>query len=252
MKRVAIVQARMGSTRLPGKVLCPLRGKLLVDHVLDRVHRARSLDTVVVATTWGREEAPLIEHVRSRGDTKIFRGSAADVLQRFHYAAVAQRADVVVRVTADDPFKDPGLIDAVVERLCAEPSLAYVSNTIEPTFPEGLDIEAFTAPALRQAHQEAHLPSEREHVTPYIWKYPERFRCAQIHHSEDLSAWRCTVDREEDVRFASAVLERLGPGEAGLDDIVRVLRADPGLLAINGRIPRNEGYIRSLEAEEGR
>src|ERR1019366_7701536 len=127
-------------------------------------------------------------------------GSAEDVLDRYYQAAREVGAGVIVRVTADDPFKDPVVVDQVAGRLMRDPQLDYASNTLEPTYPEGLDVEAFTFSALERAWKEASVPSDREHVTPYIRCNPEMFRTANVSHSPDLSALRWTVDYEADLR----------------------------------------------------
>jgi len=249
---VGIIQARVGASRLPGKTLLDLAGAPFLARVIERMQHAETLDSLMVATTTDPADDPLAALVRGLG-VPVYRGSVNDVLDRFTQAARQAEAALIVRITADDPFKDPEITDHAV-RLWLEQSetLDYVSNTIEPTYPEGLDIEVFTRAALERAWHEARLPSEREHVTPYIWKHPDRFRILNFKHPQDLSHLRWTVDYPEDLEFARAVYARLyRPGEVFLmEDILRLLEAEPALRQINAGIRRNEGYLKSLEADE--
>jgi spore coat polysaccharide biosynthesis protein SpsF (cytidylyltransferase family) len=250
MRIVAIIQARMGSTRLPGKTLMPLAGQPLLGHILDRVRASRRIHEMLVATTTDSADSEIVEFARGKGcDT--YCGSAYDVLDRYYQAALQAKADVIVRITADDPFKDPAVIDLIVEALLAAPELDYASNTLEPTFPEGLDVEAFTWSALEDAWKDAQLPSEREHVTPYIWKHPERFSIENVRHSSDLSRLRWTLDYESDYKFAVEIYSRLYHGQVfGMDEILELLSNEPKLQAINSKVLRNAGYLASLKTEQ--
>jgi spore coat polysaccharide biosynthesis protein SpsF len=157
----------------------------------------------------------------------------------------------VVRFTADDPLKDPVLVDRIVRRLISHPELDYVSNMIEPTFPEGMEVEAFTVRTLERAWREAKLPSEREHVTPYIWKHGDRFRLANVKQRTDLSHMRWTVDYEADLRFVREIYSRLGVRKAfHMEAILELLKAEPRLAQINQGIPRLEGYKKSLVRDQ--
>jgi len=242
----AIVQARIGSTRLPGKTLAEICGKPLLLHVLERVRASRRIAQIVLATTAEPADQVLVTLARQCGHP-TYSGSTTDVLDRFYQAASRFGLRVVVRVTADDPFKDPGVIDAVVERFLQGQPLDYASNTLEPTYPEGLDVEVFSFEALERAWHEACLPSDREHVTPYIWRHPDRFRLASVKLDRDLSALRWTLDYEADLEFARAVYQRLYRGQVfGMEDVLALLRAEPHLMKINESIQRNAGYLASL------
>lgn len=245
---IAIMQARMGSTRLPGKVLVPIAGKPLLEHIIDRVKRSQAIDKIVVATTVKKQDKPIIA-IAQKCNVDSFIGSEKDVLDRFCQAAKKYRAGTIVRTTADNPFVDPEVIDKVVGYyLKHKKSVDYVSNTIKPTYPEGLDVEVFSSGALEKAWREAKRPSEREHVTPYIWNHPERFRLANIENDEDLSHLRWTLDTEADLRFAREIYARLYHGQVFLmKDILALLRAEPELAQINQGIARNAGYLESLE-----
>ncbi len=237
---------------MPGKVLADLGGRPLIQHVIERTAAASLIDRVVVATTEDSSDTALAAFVHDGLGAEVYRGSCDDVLDRFYRAAEPYAPDIIVRVTADDPFKDPEIINTAVQRLLDEPGLDYCSNTVTLTFPEGLDIEAFRFAALEAAAREARLPSEREHVTPFIWKQPERFASAQFVHQEDLSAWRLTVDTAADLKLARAIVEALevGPEPISYPEIVELLKRQPQLLRINEEATRNAGYLRSVEKEQ--
>ena len=250
MKVLAIIQARMGSTRLPGKSLIDICGQSLLAHVIDRVRACRTVDELLVATTIDAED-DAIEVAARKKQVGCYRGSADDVLDRFFQPARQAGADIIVRITADDPFKDPDVIDRVVKHVLTDPGCDYASNTIEPTFPEGLDVEVFRFSAIARAWKEAALPSEREHVTPYLWKHPERFQIVNVRHPEDLSKLRWTLDYPEDVEFTREIYGRLYRGQVfKMEEILRLLRDHPQLSAINGAFQRNAGYQKSVESED--
>lgn len=239
MQVVAIVQARTGSERLPGKVLKTLGGKPVVLHVLDRLRRTRLVDGLVLATTDRAQDDPLADLAREGEGVLVFRGSEDDVLERYALAAQAAAADIVVRVTSDCPLIDPRVVDAGVDLLLRSlPDCDYVSNTLERTFPRGLDTEVFTRAALERAHEEARDPYEREHVTPFIWRRPERFRIRQLHSDTDASDGRWTLDTEEDLEFLGRVFDALGAGatEATWTDVLALLAAHPEWEAINAQV----------------
>jgi spore coat polysaccharide biosynthesis protein SpsF len=181
-----------------------------------------------------------------------YRGSVDDVLDRFYQTARLVQTDVIVRVTPDNPFMEPEVLDQAVQLLLDQPELDYVSNKIRPTYPEGLDVEVFTNKALRRAWEEAALPSEREHVTPYLWKNPDKFQIASVQYHQDLSQLRWTVDYDIDFEFAQAIYQRLyQPGAIfHLNDVLALLEREPELGRINQGIPRHEGYHKSLTLDQ--
>jgi spore coat polysaccharide biosynthesis protein SpsF len=245
----AIVQARMASTRLPGKSLVDVCGRPLLGRVLERIRPSTLVSQTIIATTTAPED-DAIAAFSDQSQVPCYRGSIDDVLDRFHQASKVVPTDIVVRVTADDPLKDPGVIDQAVAMLLADPALDYVSNTIVPTYPEGLDIEVFTAGALARAWADAALPSEREHVTPYIWKNPQLFAVRNFENSEDLSRLRWTVDYPEDLAFVREVYSRLSvDGRFGWRDVLKLVKDEPGLAEMNAGIVRNAGYLSSLASE---
>lgn len=247
----ALIQARMGSTRLPGKTLADLHGKPLLQRIIDRTLAIPGIERVVLATTTEPDDDALIACATQCG-VNFYRGDTEDVLARFVGAARSVDASVIVRITADDPFKDPGVSGRVLaEYLRLAPHVDYVSNTVEPTWPEGLDIEVFSRDALERANREARLTSEREHVTPYIYNRPDLFHLVQVKHTEDLSSLRWTLDYPEDLEFARAVYARLDGGVIfGMNEILALLEAEPALGAVNSGFVRNAGYLKSLGIEK--
>lgn len=231
---VAIVQARMGSSRRPGKVLAPILGAPMLAHVVRRGHAAGRLDGFVVATTDRPADDAVAACAASLG-VSCFRGDEADVLDRYHRAAVEHRADVVVRLTADDPFVDgPFVDDALAAFVAAGPGCAYLDTTASETFPVGMAVQVFTAGALADAAREARDPYEREHVVPYLHDRPERFGCAFVACDDDLSHVRLTVDTEADLERARRIFGHFGHGDFPWRDAVRVaghLAPDPATAA---------------------
>jgi spore coat polysaccharide biosynthesis protein SpsF len=252
MKVVAIIQARMGSTRFPGKVLAELNGMPMIELLLTRISAASLVDEIVVAIPSDSKDDALRDWLQTHG-VRFFRGSMTDVLERFYMCALECRADLVVRITADDPLKDPEIIDYAVRYALNHPELDYVSNTLLPTYPEGLDIEVFKFSALQKAYIDAVLSSEREHVTPYIWKHLELFRAHNFQNQRDLSAWRWTVDKYEDLLFIREIMSNFkNQPLVSYVEIIKYLDLNPKLLEMNAKKTlRNEGYIKSI-LEDGK
>jgi len=246
MKTVALIQARTGSTRLPNKVLMDLNGKTVLERVVIRVRAARGIGDVIVATTTARADDRIAAWCAARG-VPCFRGSEDDVLDRLYQAARERTPDCIVRITADCPLMDPAVVEQVLtehDRTAAD----YTSNTLEPTFPDGLDVEAVRFSALERAWREARLPSEREHVTPYLWKHPELFKLHSVKHAENLSGKRWTLDEPEDYRFIAEVYRLLeGKGDTfGMHTVLALLEQHLYLESINAHFRRNEGYEKSV------
>jgi spore coat polysaccharide biosynthesis protein SpsF (cytidylyltransferase family) len=243
---VAIVQARMSSSRFPGKVLKPLCGMPMIVFMLRRVAQSETVDQVVLATSTDPTDDELADVVRAHGFS-CYRGDLEDVLARFHHAAMGAQADIVVRLTGDCPLIDADLVDRVVRNL-QQSGADYVTNTCPPTYPDGLDVEAFTFAALDHAFAEARLPSEREHVTPYIRNHSELYSTGNVRALTDFSSQRWTVDYPDDYEFVSRLIERAGvtaPDRGDRYDFFRVCEKYPELSAINQH-QRNEGYAQSL------
>lgn len=234
MKIVAIVQARMSSTRLPGKVLKDLAGQPMLARVVTRLSRAKGLTNTVVAITTSAADDTIESLCHQRG-WPCFRGSEADVLDRYYQAAAAYDADVVVRTTSDCPLIEPTIVGwAIQEFLQRRPKIDYVSNIApERTFPRGLDAEVVAFEALRQVWERVRDAASREHVTLHIRRHPERFRIHNLRSDVDYSYMRWTVDTPEDLRFVRAVYDRIGHDEFSWMDVLELLKAHPELLRIN-------------------
>lgn len=242
---VAIIQARMSSTRLPGKVMREVSGKTILGHVVSRLKAATLIDTVAVATTTERSD-DIIESWCAENYVPVYRGSLNDVLDRYYQAALRFSAKTVVRITSDCPLIDPELVDRIVEKF-SEGGYDHVS--VGPTYPDGLDAEVFSFDVLAKGHREARLASEREHVTPYIWKNPEVFRLSNITCEKDLSKLRWTVDDERDLTLVTKIYEGLGTKLFHTADVLEFLEKNPGLSEINSMTMRNEGYAKALKQD---
>lgn len=241
MKTVAIIQARMGSARLPGKVLRSLRGKSILGHVIDRVRSSEAIDEMVVATTDLPADDALAALVPTLGVT-LFRGSEDDVLSRYYFAARAAKADTVIRVTSDCPLFNGGVLRTMIEEFAAArrrgEQLDYLSNTLTRTYPRGLDAEIFDFAALERTQREATQPFEREHVTPYIYCHPERFALRNHAGAPDLSHQRWTLDTDDDWQLIEAIYAALYRPDRlfGTEEILDLLDRQPTLVALNAHI----------------
>jgi spore coat polysaccharide biosynthesis protein SpsF (cytidylyltransferase family) len=250
MKVVAIVQARMGSERLPGKVLADVAGQPLLQRVIERVSSVAAIDSVVVATTTESQDDSLVEWCRDQS-IQVFRGSKDDVLDRFWRCADQHDADIIVRITADDPLKDPEVISKAIEMMMSTSEIDYVSNTLRPSYPEGLDVEVFRFSALNIAAKKATLLSDREHVTPFIWKNPDLFVLRDFYMQPDLNHWRWTVDKPKDLEFVRKIFEEFAANPlVGYREVISFLKENPKLLEINAGTRRNEGYLKSIAEDK--
>jgi len=244
-KATAIIQARMGSSRLPGKVLMPLVGKTVLEHVIRRCQHAKSIDRVIVATTVDLKDLAVANLV-SGLNVSIFCGSINDVLDRYYQAARLFSCKHIVRITADCPMIDPDIIDRVVCEFFNSGS-DYAANTLEQSYPDGEDVEVFGFDILSQAQDDAKMLSEREHVTPYIRKN-SIYKKINIANKIDLSRHRWTLDESQDYQKLSAVFDALYKKDPmfHIGDILRFLDAHPRINMLNKDIARNEGYQKSL------
>lgn len=239
MKVVALVQARMGSTRLPNKVMKQIGEVPMIELLLKRLSASREIEQIVVATSIDERNKPLVEHVRHLGYC-CEQGSENDVLDRYVQAAKAHHADVVIRITGDCPIVDPELVDECIRGFKAA-GVDYYSNTNPPMYPDGLDIEVFTYKALEKAAKEARQPFEREHVTPYL-RQPALFSMAAMQHSEDLSSLRWTVDDPADFIVIEQVFRHFHPRtDFSWQEVLDLQRQQPEIFSINQHTIRNEG-----------
>lgn len=250
MKVLAVLQARYSSSRLPGKVLKPLLGEPMLFRQIERVRRSSRIDHLVLATSLDASDDPIEEMCREKS-VDCFRGNLDDVLDRFYQAASRYSPEYVMRLTGDCPLFDPAIADSLAEFM-EEGSYDYVSNVLEPTFPDGLDVELMTFASLERAWKQADLASEREHVTPYIYGHPELFSIGGMKHDQDLSRLRWTVDEPADLRFVESVYSALYPEDPcfGFAQVLDLMDRDKTLGELNRGISRNEGYAKSL-VEDG-
>jgi spore coat polysaccharide biosynthesis protein SpsF len=235
MKVVAIIQARMGSTRLPGKVLKDLSGKTVLERVISRIRRSQLIEHVIVATSTAAADSVIVDECE-RLSTDFFRGNEADVLDRYYRAAQQSRADAIVRITSDCPLIDPAVSDQTI-RAYLDEQPDYASNTQPRTYPRGLDTEVMTFRALEAAWREAREPYQREHVTPYLYMHPERFKLLSVSGGVDYSQNRWTLDTAEDLDLLRAVYDRLGKrDDFSWRDVLRLMEQEPALAEINRHV----------------
>ncbi len=244
----AIIQARMGSTRLPEKIMKPLAGKPALWHVINRLGYSKNIDEIIIATTINNEDSVIEEFCR---DYKVtcFRGSEQDVLDRYYQAATKFSVDHIVRITSDCPLIDPCVVDEVVAGYFEG---NYDLYGLGNEFPDGLDCVIFSYPVLKNTWKNASLPSEREHVGPYMEKHPEKYRTGRLNKFKGLSHHRWTLDEQADLRFLEEIFNRLYREEEIFltQEILDLLEKEPQLMALNSHIIRNEGYLKSLTDDE--
>jgi spore coat polysaccharide biosynthesis protein SpsF len=266
---VAIIQARMASSRLPSKVLLDIAGEPMLARVVERTRPARSIDQVLVATTTDPSDDPVQTFCEARG-IPCFRGSQHDVLDRYYRAALQSHAEIVVRITADCPLIDPGLIDKTIDafmgvadgeletrdnlqqmppeawRVTPEAPYDFAANRLPPpwgrTYPIGLDTEVCTFQALEIAWREAKEPHQREHVMPYFYDHQDRFRILLVNHDEDYGGMRWTVDTSEDLELVRQIYARFSPrSDFSWLEVLDLFRREPGLTQINSGV-RHKSY----------
>jgi len=231
---VAIIQARMGSTRLPGKILEDIEGKPMLWHVVNRIGFSKMINKIVVATTLNKID-DLVENLCKKNNVDCYRGSEVDVLDRYYNAAKEWCADVVVRITSDCPLIDPMVADKVIlAYLKNENSFDGSSNTIKRTYPHGLDVEVISYDTLERACEEAKKDYQREHVTIYIYENPSKFKILNVENNKDLSCLRWTVDEKKDLEFVREIYKLLHNKSMFLmDDIIDLLERNPSIKEIN-------------------
>ncbi|MEI8365625.1 MAG: glycosyltransferase family protein [Parachlamydiaceae bacterium] len=235
---VVILQARMGASRLPGKPLKTILGKPLLTYQIERLRRAKKIDTIIVATTTAPQDDAIVTWCREE-NVSVFRGSELDVLDRYHRAAIQFSATAIVRITGDCPLIDPVVVDQVIAFYeDSKPQYDYVSNSLQRTFPRGLDTEIFSFEILDRAAHEAKLPEEREHVTLYFYEHPEKFKLGSVVQQIDQSQHRWTVDTEEDFELVTKIVTELYPhnSEFTTADVMQLLKKHPEWTAINANV----------------
>lgn len=242
MNIVCIIQARMGSTRLPKKVMKKICGKTVLEHDINRLKLSKNIDEIVIATTTNKEDDEIIKEAE-RLKVKYYRGAEEDVLSRYYYAAKDNKADVIIRITSDCPCLDYKLLDYMVNiYIKNKDKYDYVNNTLERTYPRGYDIEIFSFEALEEAFNNAKLKYEREHVTPYIYDKKNNFRILCYKNSQDYSKYRITLDTKEDLKVIESIYEGLyeKKGYFLLNDVIEFLNNNPEITDINKNIEQKK------------
>lgn len=250
----AIIQARMGSSRLPGKVLLDLCGKSVLEHVISRVGHSKKIDKIVVATSVDQKN-DAIRDFCSLNNFDCFSGSEDDVLDRYYKAALAfgvGEGDYVIRITADCPIIDPIIIDQIIDRINTAKA-DYVSNDLEPSFPNGVDCEIMRFESLKKAWEQAELKFEREHVTQYIIRRPEMFKLENVKNDVDLSNMRWTLDHPEDFTLISWIFEKLYRPNSifNTNQVLELLNNNKNneIIKVNSHFIRNESLINDIKNE---
>ncbi|MFT6069481.1 MAG: spore coat polysaccharide biosynthesis protein SpsF (cytidylyltransferase family) [Bacteriovoracaceae bacterium] len=249
MKTIIITQARMSSTRLPGKVIKEIAGKTLLAYHLESLKKVEGVDEVYVATTNEEGIGPVLEISKGLG-IKYFQGSVDDVLERFYRISEIEKPDTIIRVTSDCPLIDASLISSGL-RTFNELNIDYLTNTLNPTYPDGMDFEIFKASALYKSWEQAKKKSEREHVTPYIWKNSSfhggsLFSSYSFENKKNYSGVRLTVDVIDDYELVKKLIIECGEAKSW-KTYVDFLENNSDLLDINKNNKRNEGYDKSLK-----
>ncbi|HUH73455.1 MAG TPA: glycosyltransferase family protein [Chitinophagales bacterium] len=252
MNIIAITQARIGSTRLPAKILKEINGKSLLDYHLQRIKKSKLISNTIVATT-DEEESDIIVEIANRNQALSYKGSLNNVLERFYKAAESQNPDYIVRLTSDCPLIDAKVIDEALE-IIINNDYDYVATGLIPSYPDGISIEVFSFSALQKAYFEAELQSEREHVTPYIWKNSTTkggslFKSFNLKNTIDYSRYRLTVDTIEDFQLIELLINEVGADNDWMD-YINYLEKNSSAFEINNKYLRNEGYTQSLNNEK--
>ena len=245
-KVTCIIQARTRSERLPNKVLKEIENLPMICHIINRVKKAKNIDQIILATS-NTETDKILLDIAKKFKIIGFAGDEKDVLDRFYNAAITYAANPIVRITGDCPLVDPILLDKMVEFYQAN-DYDYMSNTIERTFPDGLDIEIFSSEVLKISNKEAKWLSEREHVTPYILKNQNDFRIYNYKNKQNLSNLRWCVDEEDDLIMIRKIFQEMRPNQFfSTDDALKIILKRPDISKINSGIMTNEGYEKSLK-----
>ena len=244
-----MIQARVGSNRFPGKVLKTIEGKPMIWHVINRAKKVSRVQQIVLITT-EKEEDNELEEIAKEHKILFFRGDENDVLNRHYQCASIYKADHIIRVTGDCPLIDPVIVNNILD-FYLENNYDYVSNTINPTFPDGLDTEIFSFNALKNSNENAIFPSEREHVTPFITNNTTKFKTYNFKNKNNLSFLRWTVDVESDLEFIRKIYEKMKPDYIfSTNQVLDIIKQFPELVQINKGIQRNEGWKSSFDLDK--
>jgi spore coat polysaccharide biosynthesis protein SpsF len=244
-----IIQARMGSSRLPGKTLMKLDEKMsTLNFVINQISFSTLIDKIIIATT-NLKEDDVIETECKELQIECYRGHPADVLDRYYNCAKKFHIDTIVRITADCPLIDPQITDNLIMEFNTK-NFDYITNTLDRTFPHGMDVEIFSYEVLEKTWKDAKLPSEREHVTPFIQKNKKNMKLHNIKNPKNLSHIRITLDYKEDLEIITKIISRINKRPILIQDILDIISGQPDLLKINQHITQNEGMLKSLNKDK--
>ena len=244
-----IIQARIGSTRLPAKVMLKLdKNNTVLNYVLTQVKSSKLCEKIIIATTTLDEDNQIINHVKNL-NIDIFKGDSNDVLDRFFKCAKFFSLDIIIRITSDNPLIDPTLVDNLIKKFNSI-SCDYLTNSYVRTFPYGTEVEIFSCKALEKAWENAKKPSEREHVTPYFYNNPDQFKIFNVENSTNISNLRWTIDRKNDLTLVKSIIYKIKKRPILMTDILRLFSIEPKLFEINKNQLQNEGYQKSLNEDE--
>ena len=239
----------MGSSRLAGKVLKKLDNKnTVLDYVINQISHCKLIDKIIIATTQEKHDDVIVEFAKNKG-LLYFRGDSLDVLDRYYQCAKTFSVDVIVRATSDNPVNDPEIIDELI-KIFLNNKFDYATNELIRSFPQGIFAQIMSFTTLENTWNNAKLPSEREHVSPYIEKNKDKFKIYNLKHADNLSHIRLTVDRENDLLFVQKIIEQIKKKPILINDILKVLEKNPDLLEINKNYVLDEGYKKSLNDDK--
>ncbi len=247
MNPTAIIQVRTGSSRLPGKILEKLNGITVLECFFEQLEYSQSLKNKIIATSSNSRDDVIVDFAKEN-NIEFFRGSETDVLDRFYKCAQEFSIQDIVRMTPDCPFIDPIVIDKVIN-FYVNNTFDFVSNTLQRTFPYGNDVEVFSFTALETSWKNAKKPSEREHVTPFIYNNPNMFSITQVKYSKNLTHLHWTLDRKEDLMFIRAIYKKIRKKPILIEDILQILKKNPEFLKINENSFSDEGYQKSIQED---
>ena len=244
-----IIQARMGSSRLPGKVMEKLdQNNTVLSYVIKQLKHSKFLDDIIVATTSLNRDKVIVDFLKREG-IKYFCGDEENVLDRYYQCAKKFSVSEIVRIPSDKPLIDPDIVDKCIQIFLSK-KYDYVTTFLEPSFPYGTEVEIFSFDALEKTWKNAKLPSEHENVTPYIYNNKDKFQIYNVKNSIDLSHLRWVVDRAEDLELVRQLVSKIDKDPILMQDILEVFKSDPKLAEINSNVRHDEGYQKSLKKDQ--
>lgn len=234
-----IIQARMGSTRLPGKIMKKIEQKTVLEYVISSLEKSEFIQEIIIATTKNKEDDVIEDKVKKLGK-KIYRGSQDNVLERYTFAARENKLDIVIRITSDCPLIDVNIVDSIIKEFI-DKKPDYISNTIKRTYPRGMDCEVFSINALERAYRDAESESDKEHVTPYIYKNPDKFKISNYCADEDNSKYRITLDVEEDFEVISFIIKEINNKmlDFSYESVIKIIE-DSKIYTINQHVEQKK------------